>query len=73
MFELNKFKIITLIFILLFIFAIAAMYSNTRDIVNEQAEQPGKEKTYQQEQKTIKSNNVSSAKINRLRNRTSDL
>ena len=43
MFELNKFKIITLIIILLFVFAIAAIYSNTKDIVNEQAEQPSNE------------------------------
>ena len=72
MFELNKFKIITLIIILLFVFAIAAIYSNTKDIVNEQAEQPSNEQAYHPEQRSV-NNNINPAEINSLRNRISDL
>ena len=32
MIELNKFKVITMVFILIFVFCVAAMYSNTKDV-----------------------------------------
>ncbi len=75
MFELNKFKIFTLLFILLFIFSIAAMYTNTKDIVNGTAEKPSKnnEQSYYPEQRSAKKNDINSSVINSLSNRVSDL
>ena len=71
MFELNKFKIATLVFILIFVFSIAAMYTNTKDIVNEKTEHPKAEQNYRPEQRS--SSNVNSTEINSLKNRVSDL
>lgn len=33
--ELNKFKVITMVFILLFVFVVAAIYTNTKDVAME--------------------------------------
>lgn len=73
MFELNKFKIATLFFVLIFVFAIAAMYSNTKDIVNEKNGYTKSEQNYRQEQKSSKDNNINSNEIVKLKNRISDL
>ena len=76
MFELNKFKIVTLCIILMFIFAIAAMYSNTKDVVKDRG---GHQDSYSQrtnyypEQRSSKKNNVSASMVNDLSNRISAL
>ena len=76
MFELNKFKIITLCFILMFIFAIAAMYTNTKDVVKDkggQKESYSQRTNYYPEQRSSKKNNVSPAIVENLMNRISAL
>ena len=76
MFELNKFKIVTLVFILMFIFVIAAMYSNTRDIVKDKGIQQNsypQQRTYYPEQRSAKKNDVNASMINNLSERLSAL
>lgn len=46
MLELNKFKIVTVAFILIFIFCVAAIYTNTKDVANNKL-QNGDEKIYE--------------------------
>ncbi|MBR1461604.1 hypothetical protein IJ596_08265 [bacterium] len=74
MFELNKFKITTLCFILMFIFVIAAIYSNTKDIVKDKNGQSNSyQSSYNYPEQRSNRNNVNNSTINNLSNRISSL
>ncbi len=77
--SMNKFKVLTIFMICLFVFAIAAMYVNTKDASDMKANERNEyaQNEYQQEQRQVRQNRIDMTEVmyalDNLEHRVDDL